>query len=89
MRIVIILAWEDISPRTKVRWGEATIHGRRLLDARLLLFARLQLTGSFYRGLALGGLGGGAYKDFAYSPNPITGRLLLPARSTTWADGRS
>lgn len=36
------------------------------LDGRLLLPADLQLTGSFYRGLALGGLGGGAYKDFAY-----------------------
>jgi hypothetical protein len=42
-------------------------------DARLLLPARLQFTGSFYRGLALGGLGGGAYKDFAYSLNPNTG----------------
>jgi hypothetical protein len=36
------------------------------LDGRLPLPAHLQLTGSFYRGLALGGLGGGAYKDFAY-----------------------
>jgi uncharacterized coiled-coil protein SlyX len=36
------------------------------LDARLLLPGRLQFTGSFYRGAALGGLGGGAYKDFAY-----------------------
>lgn len=36
------------------------------LDARLFLPARLQLTASFYRGLALGGLGGGAYKDFVY-----------------------
>lgn len=36
------------------------------LDARLALPAHLQLNGSFYRGLALGGLGGGAYKDFAY-----------------------
>ncbi|MGA2249043.1 hypothetical protein [Terracidiphilus sp.] len=36
------------------------------LDARLLLPARLEFTGSFYRGQALGGLGGGAYKDFAY-----------------------
>lgn len=36
------------------------------LDAQMFLPARLQLTGSFYRGLALGGLGGGAYKDFAY-----------------------
>ena len=43
------------------------------LDTRLLLFAGLQLSGSFYRGLGLGGLGGGAYKDFAYRPNPNTG----------------
>jgi hypothetical protein len=43
------------------------------LDTRLLLFAHLEFTGSAYRGLALGGLGGGGYKDFAYSPNPYTG----------------
>lgn len=43
------------------------------LDTRLLLFAGLQFSGSFYRGRALGGLGGGGYKDFAYSPNPNTG----------------
>ena len=42
-------------------------------DARMRLFANVHFTGSFYRGLALGGLGGGAYKDFAYSPNPNTG----------------
>jgi hypothetical protein len=36
------------------------------LDARFLLPARLELTGSFYRGEALGGLGGGGYKDFGY-----------------------
>ena len=36
------------------------------LDAQTFLPARLQLTASFYRGLALGGLGGGAYKDFGY-----------------------
>lgn len=36
------------------------------LDTRLRLPAGLRFTGSFYRGLALGGLGGGAYKDFAY-----------------------
>jgi uncharacterized coiled-coil protein SlyX len=40
------------------------------LDAHLFLPARLQWTGSFYRGLALGGLGGGAYKDFVYGENP-------------------
>lgn len=43
------------------------------LDAKVLLPARLQLTGSFYRGLALGGLGGGAYKDFAYRYDENTG----------------
>jgi len=43
------------------------------LDARLLLVAHLQFSGSAYRGLALGGLGAGGYKDFAYSPNTNTG----------------
>ena len=43
------------------------------LDARLPLVARLELSGNFYRGAALGGLGAGGYKDFAYSPNPNTG----------------
>lgn len=37
------------------------------VDAGLLLPGRLQFTGSSYRGLALGGLGGGAYKDFAFA----------------------
>lgn len=40
------------------------------LDARLFLPARLEFSGSFYRGQGLGGLGGGAYKDFAYKPDP-------------------
>lgn len=40
------------------------------LDTQLHLPARLQLTGSLYRGQALGGLGGGAYKDFVYRPDP-------------------
>ncbi|MEO6807366.1 MAG: hypothetical protein ABI286_02910 [Edaphobacter sp.] len=35
-------------------------------DARLLLPAHLEFTASFYRGLGLGGLGGGGYKDFLY-----------------------
>lgn len=34
------------------------------LDYRQPLPARLQFSGSFYRGLGLGGLGGGAYKDY-------------------------
>jgi hypothetical protein len=36
------------------------------LDARLPLPARMAVSGGFYRGQALGGLGGGAYKDYAY-----------------------
>jgi uncharacterized coiled-coil protein SlyX len=49
------------------------------LDTRLSLFAGLQLTGSFYRGLGLGGLGGGAYKDFAFRPDPETGGFYFRA----------
>lgn len=37
------------------------------LDGRFQLPAQFQLTASFYRGLGLGGLGGGAYKDFVSS----------------------
>lgn len=48
------------------------------LDARLPLFAHLELNGNFYRGAALGGLGGGGYKDFAYSPNPAGGYYFRP-----------
>ena len=37
------------------------------LDARTPLPLGMQLTASFYRGLALGGLGGGTYKDYLYT----------------------
>jgi hypothetical protein len=37
------------------------------LDGRVHLPLKLEMTGSFYRGLGLGGLGGGGYKDFVYS----------------------
>jgi hypothetical protein len=40
------------------------------LDARFHLPVKLELTGSFYRGMGLGGLGGSGYKDFAYSEKP-------------------
>jgi uncharacterized coiled-coil protein SlyX len=43
------------------------------LDARLRLPAHLEFTGNFYRGLALGGLGEGAYKDFVYRIVPTVG----------------
>ena len=36
------------------------------IDARFHLPARLQFSGNVYRGLALGGLGGGGYKDYGY-----------------------
>lgn len=36
------------------------------VDTRLKLPGWLQFTGSFYRGAALGGLGGGGYKDFGF-----------------------
>jgi hypothetical protein len=43
------------------------------LDGNLLLPAGLRFTASSYRGLALGGLGGGAYKDFAYRRDEDSG----------------
>jgi len=36
------------------------------LDTRFHLPGRLEFSGNFYRGLALGGLGAGAYKDYGY-----------------------
>ncbi|HKR28112.1 MAG TPA: hypothetical protein VJS11_11680, partial [Acidobacteriaceae bacterium] len=42
-------------------------------DLQLSLPARLKLTASGYRGAALGGLGGGGYKDFAYTFESDTG----------------
>lgn len=49
------------------------------MDARLLLPAGLQLTGAAYRGLGLGGLGGGGYKDFAFKTNTFTGGYFFKA----------
>lgn len=36
------------------------------LDLKLPLPARMQVSGGFYRGAGLGGLGGGGYKDYVY-----------------------
>jgi hypothetical protein len=57
------------------------------LDTRLLLSTHLQFSGSAYRGLALGGLGGGGYKDFAYSPDLIAGGYYFRPLNDTggWA----
>jgi hypothetical protein len=43
------------------------------LDVRLRLPYGLGFTGSFYRGLALGGLGGGAYKDYIFADGAVRG----------------
>ena len=40
------------------------------LDYQAPLGRRLQANGAFYRGLALGGLGGGAYKDNVFAASP-------------------
>jgi hypothetical protein len=45
------------------------------LDANYVLPAGLQFTGSFYRGAALGGMGGGAYKDIAFYNDMATGEF--------------
>ena len=57
-------------------------------DARLMLPARLQLAAFAYRGLGLGGLGGGGYKDFAYRPNIGTGGYYVRGLSDAggWAE---
>ena len=47
------------------------------MDARLMLPGRLELTGTFYRGEALGGLGGGAFKDFVDYVNPYSGKYYF------------
>lgn len=47
------------------------------LDARFHMPGRLQFSGSFYRGLALGGLGGGGYKDYGYFYEPIQGEFYF------------
>lgn len=49
------------------------------MDARFQLPLRLEFSGSFYRGLGLGGLGEGGYKDYVYKPNPNTGGYFFKA----------
>jgi len=47
------------------------------LDSRLHLPGRLELSGSAYRGQALGGLGAGAFKDFTYRVDPDSNNLYF------------
>jgi len=46
-------------------------------DSKLRLPGRLQFTSAFYRGLALGGLGGGAFKDFGFVVEPESDRYYF------------
>jgi hypothetical protein len=43
------------------------------VDWRIPFGSRFEVSGEGYRGRALGGLGGGVYKDAIYGTNPITG----------------
>lgn len=52
------------SPHRTPYYGNQFDSWAGTLDYRQPLPARLQLSGSFYRGLGLGGLGGGAFKDY-------------------------
>lgn len=47
-------------------------------DANFVLPAHLQLTSSFYRGKALGGLGAGGYKDFGLRVDSMGNYYFLP-----------
>lgn len=47
------------------------------LDFRLPIGRRFQLSGEGYRGRALGGLGGGVYKDVIAGTSPVTGAAVL------------
>ena len=42
------------------------------MDYRQPLPGQLEFEGSFYRGQSLGGLGGGAYKDYLFRVDPVT-----------------
>jgi len=42
------------------------------LDYRIPLTTHAELSGSGYWGAALGGLGGGAFKDYVFGPNPLS-----------------
>jgi len=53
----------------KIQGGSGYNAWAGTLDAYLPLSHGFEFSGSFYRGQALGGLGGGAYKDFVYGTN--------------------
>jgi hypothetical protein len=53
----------------KIQGGSGYNAWAGTLDAYLPLPHGLEFSGSFYRGQALGGLGGGVYKDFVYGTN--------------------
>ena len=55
------------------------------LDLRLPVTHRSELTGTFYRGQGLGGLGGGGYKDYLYRSAGPSVQVLAPDAAGGWA----
>ena len=54
------------------------------LSFRLPMKRGMQISGSGYRGQALGGLGGGGYKDYVYSPSEGAESLRVPDDAGGW-----
>ena len=54
------------------------------VNFRLPMKRGMQIAGSGYRGQALGGLGGGAYKDYVYSPSEGAESLRVPDDIGGW-----
>lgn len=46
-------------------------------DFRIPIVSRIEVSGEGYRGRALGGLGGGGYKDVVTGTSPVSGRSVL------------
>lgn len=63
--------------RHRTSFGKSFDSWAATLDAGLHLPGRLQASSSFYRGVALGGLGAGDYKDFVYIQDPDTLAIYL------------
>jgi uncharacterized coiled-coil protein SlyX len=61
------------------------------LDWRLPLAHRFEISGEGYRGRALGGLGGGVYKDAVTGTNPVTGANVLHGLNAIggWAQAKT
>jgi hypothetical protein len=59
--------------RQSYSYGDSLDSWAGTADWRIPLGRRFEVSGEGYRGRALGGLGGGTYKDVLYGTDPITG----------------